>query len=245
MESTKVEIGYMDQTIFKTMPYAISTKVEIGYMDQTFLNGGVQFSSTKVEIGYMDQTNSFLWQARDLQKQKLDIWIRREPLVLLQSNLQKQKLDIWIRLSLKEIIIQIYKSRNWIYGLDQVLVILISIIYKSRNWIYGLDELVIQKQATIYKSRNWIYGLDECMIFIMTLNLQKQKLDIWIRRRKWLEYKPKMQVANFLILRLCLKNQAISAFYFYKDLGFAYQSNLYTATSTFEFTKDFKILLNF
>jgi len=52
-----------------------------------------------------------------------------------------------------------------------------------------------------------------------------------------------MQLANLLKLRLCLKNQAISVFDFYKDLGFAYLSNLCTAISAFEFVNDFIVLL--
>jgi len=36
----------------------------------------------------------------------------------------------------------------------------IALIYKSRNWIYGLDNRGKKKNREIYKSRNWIYGLD-------------------------------------------------------------------------------------
>ena len=162
MKSTKVEIGYMDQTksgfsevfIYKSRNWIYgldtplqrrqygSTKVEIGYMDQTLTKPHRVPESTKVEIGYMDQT-----------------CVRKGGSCF---NLQKQKLDIWIRLYNNIDISKIYKSRNWIYGLD-------ANKRFSARWLSTKVEIGYMDQTLIYYSH--------------LSYLQKQKLDIWIRHQ--------------------------------------------------------------
>ena len=138
----------------------------------------------------------------NLQQQKFYMWFRHWRGRFTRRHLQQQKFYMWFRLKgNKAYVYKIYNSRNFICGLDFIMIKLTAYIYNSRNFICGLDLLKRNRVLIIYNSRNFICGLDWCgftalkgsttveILYVVQTDttgcrashLQQQKFYMWFR----------------------------------------------------------------